>query len=124
MLKPSRACCACSEEAKPTCSSSPPTAQQIILEQFQQYLRQERGLAEGTTTKYTPGSSPPIDRSRLRHLAPPKSWVKCAYWVSVTPVERLKISSRRPSQPSRRSMRRTLEPFNSIHFSWRVALCK
>jgi site-specific recombinase XerD len=34
--------------------SSPPTAQQIVLEQFQHYLRQERGLAEGTIKKYTP----------------------------------------------------------------------
>jgi len=34
--------------------SSTPTARQIVLEQFQHYLRQERGLAEGTITKYTP----------------------------------------------------------------------
>jgi site-specific recombinase XerD len=33
---------------------SPTTAQQIALEQFQHYLRQVRGLAEGTVTKYTP----------------------------------------------------------------------
>jgi site-specific recombinase XerD len=32
----------------------PATAQQIALEQFQHYLRQVRGLAEGTVTKYTP----------------------------------------------------------------------
>jgi site-specific recombinase XerD len=34
--------------------SLPPTASQIIVEQFQHYLRQERGLAEGTIIKYTP----------------------------------------------------------------------
>jgi len=34
--------------------SSPPTARQIVLEQFQHYLRQERGLADGTIKKYTP----------------------------------------------------------------------
>jgi site-specific recombinase XerD len=34
--------------------ASPATAQQIALEQFQHYLRQVRGLAEGTVTKYTP----------------------------------------------------------------------
>ena len=34
--------------------SSPPTARQIVLDQFQHYLRQNRGLAEGTITKYTP----------------------------------------------------------------------
>jgi len=33
--------------------SSPPTAEQIVLEQFQHYLRQERVLAEATITKYT-----------------------------------------------------------------------
>ena len=34
--------------------SSPPTARQIVLEQFQHYLRHERGLAEATIMKYTP----------------------------------------------------------------------
>jgi site-specific recombinase XerD len=34
--------------------SAPPTAQQIIVDHFQHYLRQERGLAEATITKYTP----------------------------------------------------------------------
>lgn len=33
---------------------SPPTAGQIVLEQFQLYLRQERGLSEATVTHYTP----------------------------------------------------------------------
>jgi site-specific recombinase XerD len=33
--------------------SSLPTAGQTVLEQFQHYLRQERGLAEATITKYT-----------------------------------------------------------------------
>jgi len=35
-------------------SVSPPTASQILVEQFQHFLRQERGLAETTITKYTP----------------------------------------------------------------------
>jgi len=34
--------------------SSPPSACQMILRQFQHYLRQERGLAEATITCYTP----------------------------------------------------------------------
>jgi integrase len=34
--------------------SSPPSACQIILRQFQHYLRQERGLSEATITRYTP----------------------------------------------------------------------
>ena len=34
--------------------SSPPAAHQIVLGQFQQYLRQERGLCEATITHYTP----------------------------------------------------------------------
>lgn len=34
--------------------SSPPSACEIILGQFQRYLRQERGLAEATITYYTP----------------------------------------------------------------------
>lgn len=34
--------------------SAPPTARQIVVEQFQHYLRQERGLAAATITKYTP----------------------------------------------------------------------
>jgi integrase/recombinase XerD len=34
--------------------SSPPTACQIVLRQFQLYLRQERGLAEATIACYTP----------------------------------------------------------------------
>jgi site-specific recombinase XerD len=34
--------------------ASLPTAEQTVLEQFQNYLRQERGLAEATITKYTP----------------------------------------------------------------------
>lgn len=34
--------------------SSPPTARQIALVQFQQYLRQERGLSEATIAHYTP----------------------------------------------------------------------
>jgi len=34
--------------------ASTPTARQIVLDQFQHYLRQERGLAEATITKYTP----------------------------------------------------------------------
>ena len=34
--------------------SSPPTAGQIVVDQFQRYLRQDRGLAEATITKYTP----------------------------------------------------------------------
>jgi site-specific recombinase XerD len=33
---------------------SPPTAGQIVLQQFQHYLRQERGLSEATVTQYTP----------------------------------------------------------------------
>lgn len=35
-------------------SSSPPTASQIVLEQFQLYLRQERGLSEATVAHYSP----------------------------------------------------------------------
>ncbi len=35
-------------------ASSPPTAVQILVQQFQQYLRQERSLAEATITHYTP----------------------------------------------------------------------
>lgn len=34
--------------------AAPPTAGQFVLEQYQHYLRQERGLAEGTIKKYTP----------------------------------------------------------------------
>jgi site-specific recombinase XerC len=34
--------------------SSPPSACEMILRQFQHYLRQERGLAEATITCYTP----------------------------------------------------------------------
>jgi site-specific recombinase XerD len=34
--------------------STPPSACQIVLHQFQHYLRQERGLTEGTITSYTP----------------------------------------------------------------------
>ena len=44
MLRPSQACT----------PSSPPTAHQIVLGQFQHYLRQERGLSEATITHYTP----------------------------------------------------------------------
>lgn len=39
-------------QAKPP--SSPPTACQIVLRQFQHYLRQERGLAEATILRQTP----------------------------------------------------------------------
>jgi site-specific recombinase XerD len=35
-------------------SSSPPTACQTVLEQFQHYLRQERGLSEATIMRQTP----------------------------------------------------------------------
>ena len=34
--------------------SSPPTASQIAVGQFQDYLRRERGLCEATVTRYTP----------------------------------------------------------------------
>ena len=34
--------------------SAPPTAIQVIVRQLQEYLRQERGLAEATITNYTP----------------------------------------------------------------------
>ena len=34
--------------------AAPPTASQIVLEQFQRYLREERGLSEATVTQYTP----------------------------------------------------------------------
>jgi hypothetical protein len=34
--------------------SSPPTACQIVLQQFQHYLRQERGLSEATIMRQTP----------------------------------------------------------------------
>jgi site-specific recombinase XerD len=34
--------------------SAPPTAGQFVLEQYLHYLRQQRGLAEGTIKKYTP----------------------------------------------------------------------
>lgn len=34
--------------------SAPPAAGQFVLEQYQHYLQQERGLAEGTIKKYTP----------------------------------------------------------------------
>ncbi len=34
--------------------SAPPTASQVIVRQLQEYLRQERGLAEATITNYTP----------------------------------------------------------------------
>ena len=37
-----------------TSPSSPPSACQIVLRQFQHYLRQERGLAEATVACYTP----------------------------------------------------------------------
>ena len=35
-------------------TASPPTARQMSLVQFQQYLRRERGLSEATITHYTP----------------------------------------------------------------------
>jgi integrase/recombinase XerD len=35
-------------------ASSPPSACQIVLRQFQHYLRQERGLSDATITCYTP----------------------------------------------------------------------
>jgi hypothetical protein len=34
--------------------SSPPTACQIVLQQLQHYLRQERGLSEATIMRQTP----------------------------------------------------------------------
>jgi site-specific recombinase XerD len=43
MLRPSR-----------TDRQVPPTASQIVLGQFQLYLREERGLSEATVTQYTP----------------------------------------------------------------------
>jgi site-specific recombinase XerD len=38
----------------PAIPSSPPTAVQIVVRQFQHYLRQERSLSEATITHYTP----------------------------------------------------------------------